>query len=285
MAHRNDDRPRYRDDPADRGADRYRERDSYYRQSDQFEADDFGQQGYREDYYGDSGPGQMGERAGYRPGYARDHRDAGNGGNERGPGRPSHPGHESGFGPARYGAREGRGFASFTGSDQAGADFVAGGRRPQGGYGPGLGGFSADYASGQYDAAPHRGYTDRYEDRGFMEKAGDEVASWFGDEDAARRRRMDHRGRGPANYTRSDERILEDVCDALTDDRDLDARNVQVSVKDGEVTLDGTVGSRFEKRRAEDRADLISGVGHVQNNLRVNMRDYRTDSDEEERSA
>lgn len=96
---------------------------------------------------------------------------------------------------------------------------------------------------------------------------------------------MDHRGRGPANYTRSDERILEDVCDALTEDRDLDARNIQVSVKDGEVTLDGTVNSRFEKRRAEDRADLISGVGHVQNNLRVNMRDYRADSDEEERSG
>ena len=39
--------------------------------------------------------------------------------------------------------------------------------------------------------------------------------SWFGDEDAARRRQQDHSGRGPSNYTRSDERIREDVCDRL----------------------------------------------------------------------
>ena len=31
------------------------------------------------------------------------------------------------------------------------------------------------------------------DDRGFFERAGDEVASWFGDEDAERRRRMDSR--------------------------------------------------------------------------------------------
>ena len=33
-------------------------------------------------------------------------------------------------------------------------------------------------------------------DRGFFERAGDEVASWFGDEDAERRRREDMRARG-----------------------------------------------------------------------------------------
>jgi hypothetical protein len=32
------------------------------------------------------------------------------------------------------------------------------------------------------------------DERGFFERAGDEVASWFGDEDAERRRRMDSRG-------------------------------------------------------------------------------------------
>ena len=34
---------------------------------------------------------------------------------------------------------------------------------------------------------------DDRDDRGFFERAGDEVASWFGDEDAERRRRMDYR--------------------------------------------------------------------------------------------
>jgi hypothetical protein len=42
-----------------------------------------------------------------------------------------------------------------------------------------------------------------------------------------------------------------------------------VSVSGGEVTLSGTVESRFAKRHAEDLADAVSGVTHVQNNLRV----------------
>ena len=37
-----------------------------------------------------------------------------------------------------------------------------------------------------------RGRRDDRDDRGFFERAGDEVASWFGDEDAERRRREDH---------------------------------------------------------------------------------------------
>ncbi|MEZ0172548.1 BON domain-containing protein [Microvirga sp. TS319] len=78
-----------------------------------------------------------------------------------------------------------------------------------------------------------------------------------------------HRGRGPKGYRRSDERIHEDVCERLTEDRFIDASNVEVTVKDGEVTLSGTVASRGLKYRAEDLAELASGVHHVQNNLRV----------------
>ena len=37
----------------------------------------------------------------------------------------------------------------------------------------------------------------------------------------------------------------------------------------GEITLTGTVTSRDQKRRAEDVVEDISGVKHVQNNLRV----------------
>jgi osmotically-inducible protein OsmY len=109
------------------------------------------------------------------------------------------------------------------------------------------------------------------DDRGFFEKAGDEVASWFGDEDAQARREMDarHRGRGPKNYTRSDERIAEDVNDRLSDDPHIDATGIDVSVSAGEVTLNGTVTERFAKRHAEDIAERVSGVKHVQNNLRV----------------
>jgi osmotically-inducible protein OsmY len=110
-------------------------------------------------------------------------------------------------------------------------------------------------------------------ERGWFERAGDEVAAWFGDPDARRRREMDdHTGHGPAGYTRSDERILEDACDELTDDWGVDARQIQVTVANGDVTLEGTVPSREQKRRAEDCVEDVSGVRNVQNNLRVEER-------------
>ena len=112
------------------------------------------------------------------------------------------------------------------------------------------------------------------EERGLLDRAGDEVASWFGDEDARRRREMDtgHRGRGPRNYSRSDDRIREDISERLSDDPRLDATDIEVSVSGGEITLDGTVDSRFARRHAEDLAESCSGVRHVQNNLRVTDR-------------
>ena len=106
--------------------------------------------------------------------------------------------------------------------------------------------------------------------RDFWEKASDEVSSWFGDRDAESRRDMDkHRGRGPKNYQRSDERIKEDINDRLTEDGWLDATNIDVEVAGREVTLSGHVYNRSAKRRAEDIAERVSGVAHVQNNLRV----------------
>jgi len=109
------------------------------------------------------------------------------------------------------------------------------------------------------------------EERSWWDRAGDEVASWFGDEEAERRRHQDQsrRGRGPKGYVRSDERIREDVNDRLTDDWHLDASEIEVAVGGSEVTLAGSVASREEKRRAEDLAESVSGVKHVQNNLRV----------------
>lgn len=105
--------------------------------------------------------------------------------------------------------------------------------------------------------------------RNFMDRAADEVAAWFGDDSAQGRREEDHRGRGPRNYVRSDARIEEDVNERLTEDYMIDARDVTVTVAEREVTLDGQVASRAAKRRAEDIAEEVSGVVHVQNNLRV----------------
>ncbi|MEO8819911.1 MAG: BON domain-containing protein [Ginsengibacter sp.] len=118
------------------------------------------------------------------------------------------------------------------------------------------------------------------EDRGWWDKTKDEVASWFGDDDAERRLNRDemssgqHRGKGPKNYTRSEERIKEDVSDILANDSFLDASDIEVSVKGSEVTLDGYVDSRYSKHRSEDLAEDIMGVTHVQNNLRVHENSY-----------
>src|SRR5262245_48685933 len=81
--------------------------------------------------------------------------------------------------------------------------------------------------------------------------------------------RQSYAGRGPKGYTRSDDRIREDISDALMDDHDIDASEIEVDVKDGEVMLRGTVDSRDAKRLAEDLVESVSGVKNVQNSLRV----------------
>jgi osmotically-inducible protein OsmY len=200
---------------------------------------------------------------------------------------------------------------------------------------------------------PYRGERGWREERGFTDRARDQMRSWFGDEEAERRRRADERerefreppagrgdttafggeydrsgaayrgwnepdygyrpargygyggssgspsrsfdrpnasrdsqylyewsgwphttgtyaGRGPKGYQRSDERIREDVCDRLADDPHVDASDVDVAVKNGEVTLSGAVIDRSHKRRSEDVVERVSGVRDVHNNLRVN---------------
>lgn len=132
-----------------------------------------------------------------------------------------------------------------------------------------------NYRGGDYRGSDYgRGES---EDRSWWDRTTDEVSSWFGDEDAERRRERDrrmsgqHRGKGPKNYSRSDERIKEDINDRLSDDPFVDATDIDVSVNNGEVTLTGTVDHRSTKRRAEDIAEAVSGVKHVENRLRVSQ--------------
>ncbi|HEY9489121.1 MAG TPA: BON domain-containing protein [Chryseosolibacter sp.] len=151
------------------------------------------------------------------------------------------------------------------------------GQSYRGGYGSGNFGRS-DYGRSDWERSRHgnrdygRGDSD---ERSWWDRTTDEVSSWFGDEDAERRREQDrnrrgeYRGKGPRNYSRSDERIKEDVNDRLSDDPFVDASDVDVSVTSGEVTLTGTVDHRSTKRRVEDLAEAVSGVKNVENRLRV----------------
>ena len=78
-----------------------------------------------------------------------------------------------------------------------------------------------------------------------------------------------HAGRGPRGYQRSDERIREDVSEILWAHDEIDASEIDVMVENGEVTLEGTVDSRWTKRMAEDAAHEARGVHDVHNRLRI----------------
>lgn len=85
----------------------------------------------------------------------------------------------------------------------------------------------------------------------------------------------DHSGRGPKNYRRSDERILEDVVDLLMLHRDIDASNMDISSQDGVVVLTGEVGSKAMKYLTEDAIEHVVGVKDVKNDLQVKPQNER----------
>jgi osmotically-inducible protein OsmY len=276
MANRN----RYRDRNSESGRSDFENRSNYgdrnFEQNRGFntgsrgsEQDDYGRSrsgggggfsnyaGREENYFG-GGNQQFG--GGYTDSdYDRDYDDTfGTGGGYYGQGsRSNYPGNFGAYGDRSFGSQRDRGFGS--GYNRGSEGGMWGGSRQ---------------SNRRYDY--DRGYGGQYQgqDRGWWDRTADEVSSWFGDEEAERRRRMDerqgeHRGRGPRNYTRSDDRIKEDINDRLTDHTFLDASNIDVEVNAGEVTLTGTVDSRWAKRQAEDIAEDISGVKNVENRLRV----------------
>jgi BON domain len=163
-----------------------------------------------------------------------------------------------------YGDAPARGAVGFRGE----------GRQYPGGYGKGSDGFAGGPVDdGRSAPSDDEGFDPGYSRYGSglgalgSRDPGD--AELGSGRDEGRPSQDSHRGRGPRGYRRSDERVHEDVCDRLTEDPFIDASEIEVRVKDGEVTLDGSVSSRGLKRRAEDLAEMASGVAQVQNNLRV----------------
>jgi osmotically-inducible protein OsmY len=82
-------------------------------------------------------------------------------------------------------------------------------------------------------------------------------------------RRGQHAGKGPKDFRRSDERLREEVSERLMADPDIDASEITLNVKDGEVTLEGSVMDRQTKRDAEDCIENVMGVRQVNNRLRI----------------
>lgn len=140
--------------------------------------------------------------------------------------------------------------------------------------------YSRDFIYDRDERRAHRRYEDADRDYGRRMDEGDyrrEPRSWieraedfFGGH--PRRDRFEahpRRRRGPSD------RVLWAVIMERLDDARVDARDVDVIVDGAEVTLNGTVRHKVDKRRIEDIAD-IEGVRHVQNNLRVRDRGHWT---------
>jgi hypothetical protein len=114
------------------------------------------------------------------------------------------------------------------------------------------------YGSARYVQPASRQYFDNFGSRPRAEAnrpSGLQAASFY--------------GRGPKGYARSDERIREDVCERLSDNDEVDASDIEVTVRAREVTLEGSVETRRMKHIAEDLADSVSGVDDVHNRLTV----------------
>lgn len=166
--------------------------------------------------------------------------------NEPDPGRPGYPqiGYGRGYG-RDFGGGRGQGF--------------------DGSWGQGYGGSVApsDYRAGfgDDDARSFGGRGDEF---------GSDGRSWM-DIRAEEQRPLagPHAGKGPKGWMRSDERLKEQVSEALLQDRLLDARAIEVEVRDGVVTLDGTVAAPSGVRLAEMIVRRCGGVKAVANNLSV----------------
>jgi osmotically-inducible protein OsmY len=74
---------------------------------------------------------------------------------------------------------------------------------------------------------------------------------------------------GPKGYTRSDERIKEDISERLWRAKQIDSSEVTIAVKDGVVTFTGTVPERWMRHEIENVADSCMGVKDIEDNVRL----------------
>ncbi|QYY28692.1 BON domain-containing protein [Cupriavidus pinatubonensis] len=77
------------------------------------------------------------------------------------------------------------------------------------------------------------------------------------------------RSEGPRNYRRADDRLHDAVCTRLAHEEGLDVSEVTVHVREGVVTMEGTVNDRRSKYEIEEIAESVFGVRDVVNHIHV----------------
>lgn len=259
----------------DRGDERSRGYGSDYNSSRDFDSQqrDWNDRGNRQRGYGDE------YRGGYDAGQSErfDRGSNYSSGSRRGQGqygrsdqRSGYPEHQGGYG-GQGGYRE----ASFGGPyGQTGYGYGYGYGTAQPGIGN-LGSEASDFEGGAFGGARESGRRGNSAGRGNWSGSG-----WGGNTGTATRR-----NRGPKGYTRSDDRIREDLSDRLMQHDHIDPSDLEVQVRNGEVTLSGTVCCRAEKYHAEELAESIAGVKDVNNQLRVKSRDQSSSEHESHSSG
>lgn len=106
---------------------------------------------------------------------------------------------------------------------------------------------------------------------------GDDTSDRFVPPDAREgTARPAHRMAGPSRHPlaprdiqRSDAELYEDICEALVHREDVDSSDVTVAVREGEVTLDGSVPERRMRYLIEDLAAGHPAVRDVDNRIAV----------------
>ena len=82
-----------------------------------------------------------------------------------------------------------------------------------------------------------------------------------------------------ATIAHTDQEIQTDVLAELRWDHSVQANEIGVAVKDGVVTLTGTVDTYLKKWKAEEAAHRVTGVTAVANDITVRTIGERTDAD------
>lgn len=73
----------------------------------------------------------------------------------------------------------------------------------------------------------------------------------------------------PSDAPLSDRLIADDIIRALADQADIEAGEILIEVRDGQVTLTGDVPEQAMKQRAERLVSTLPGVAGVRNLLNV----------------
>jgi hypothetical protein len=229
-----------------------------YGQRGQFWQTDRDREGYgRDEYRGRSGGSERYDERHMGRDEGQSRRYGGEGYGEGGRGR----GYYSG---GAYGESQRGGQGAYRDQElwrgESGGGFY--GRRDEpSGYGGMRGGYGGGWESGQ---------------RGSQHGQGQYGAERYGERGAESGRERGGRGtigrllgRGPKGYKRSDERIKEDICERLWRSDNVDSSEVTVTVKDGEVTLSGTVPERWMRHEVENIVDDSVGVKDIDNGIRI----------------